>query len=361
MSSHLEYQDLLENSAYEEPKGRKNIFHGIIIAVIAITCTGAGLPLITMYNEVSVEIIGIWRVQMTLIYLIPVSFIILVRNKIKLKQVLSKEYCGRIVIGATIYTFGTFLSIKGGRLTLMSHVATLSNSGGVFIVLVSIIMCMRVHKFEILGTILVVVGIIVLLFDKSSEKSGSETNIMKGDLLSLASMPLYTISSMINDKARSKLPSMVVFCLFSIVQLFVYGTYSVIVSGQDLEILFSTHQTYGFFGWMQPDTILFSLVVIGLVCGVLGVGSYIYLLEYFPPHITSGIFLLEPFVSQYMGILLGVDKFPSFVTYVGVIFIMFGMASNIQGYRLNQKEQTPKISSIELPNASLSSEEMRIL
>jgi len=86
-------------------------------------------------------------------------------------------------------------------------------------------------------------------------------------------------------------------------------------------LFFSFDPVYGIFGWASPKYLLFSTFFFGPIAGLLGVGGYIILLEYFPSHIVASIFLLEPVSGQIVGIVLGQDNFPGIITYLGAFGI----------------------------------------
>ena len=223
-------------------------------------------------------------------------------------------------------------------------------------VILNLIRCVSVNRNEIIGTLIVILGIITLLLDNNSEKIKGETNIVRGDLIALLAMPCYAISCVFNSKATQKLPSMIVFHCFGVIQMLVYVIYYLTISNVEIEVLFSRHPLYGFFGWSQPQFIWLSLLIIAPICGVLGAGSYVFLLDYFPPHISAGIFLLEPFTCQLFGVLFGQDSFPYPATYIGAIIITVGLGTTIKGNLTTQKLDEKEGEKIELSEKSIDKE-----
>mmetsp|Transcript_13721 Transcript_13721/g.15386 ORF Transcript_13721/g.15386 Transcript_13721/m.15386 type:complete len:136 (+) Transcript_13721:163-570(+) len=134
-------------------------------------------------------------------------------------------------------------------------------------------------------------------------------------------MPCYIMAFHYNSKAIKKLPSLVVFHCFSFIQFLAYALIFYCYSGVSSEILFSMDPTNGFFGWADTKWLLLSTIIITPICGFIGVGSFIFMLDFFPTHIVAGIFLLEPFTGELLGWILGQDSLPSLVTYIGVSFI----------------------------------------
>ena len=160
-----------------------------------------------------------------------------------------------------LFCIASTLTIASSRQTLYSHVIVVANSGGVLIILMNLIQMVPVNRLEIIGTLAVIAGIISLLSDKDSEKINGNTNIILGDSLSLVAMPFYTFAYVFNAKAIKKLPSMVVFHCFSLVQLILYATYC-FLSNQEYSILFSRDSSNGFFGWTQPEWLPLSTLIV---------------------------------------------------------------------------------------------------
>ena len=94
----------------------------------------------------------------------------------------------------------------------------------------------------------------------------------------------------------------------------------------------------GFFGCFAHQNVLYSIFIVGPIVGVLGFGSYIFMLNYYPPKIVGSIFLLEPVSGQVIGILLGQDHFPGPLTYIGAMGIILGLYMMIKGDEQKQIE-----------------------
>ena len=98
----------------------------------------------------------------------------------------------------------------------------------------------------------------------------------------------------------------------------------------------SFDSTYGFFGWMSSEYFVLAVFVVGPIAGVLGAGAYIYLLFFFSSTVVMNMMLLEPFISQIFGILLGQDNFPAAITIFSGIGIVIGLCLTIRGGDLKQ-------------------------
>lgn len=196
--------------------------------------------------------------------------------------------------------------------------------------------------------------ILTFRIDNSSVKKNRETNLLVGDLFGLASMPLYASSYIFNARACKTLPSLIVFHCFGFVQMMLYVIYYIVFTNVPWSLLFSMDTTYGFFGWLSPDYIFLSAIVISGFLGIFGVGSYIFLLDYFAPSVVASIFLLQPFIGQIEGVLFGQDGMPGAFAYIGAWIITTGLATMIRGNVLKQREEAQeKEGNIELTEKSL--------
>jgi hypothetical protein len=78
-----------------------------------------------------------------------------------------------------------------------------------------------------------------------------------------------------------------------------------------------------------------------------GTMGYISVMKYFDPIVISVVCLLEPIVANVMGIIVGVDAVPGFMTLVGATLVMGGTALVImtQSSKTEQVDATDAIKS----------------
>lgn len=144
---------------------------------------------------------------------------------------------------------------------------------------------------------------------------------------------------------------MIILHLLNIVQLVFYFVYFTITS--DIGQFLSTDPVKGMFGWASSEYLLISLTLVGPIAGVFGVGSYIFMLKYFPAHIVATIFLLEPVTGQILGVILGQDNMPGLITYLGATGILVGLGLTIMGDQNKTKEEYKIKEMLELSGHSL--------
>mmetsp|Transcript_222 Transcript_222/g.213 ORF Transcript_222/g.213 Transcript_222/m.213 type:complete len:148 (-) Transcript_222:48-491(-) len=145
---------------------------------------------------------------------------------------------------------------------------------------------------------------------------------------------------------------MIVLHLLAVIQLFFYIIYYSIV--EDSGQFYSFHPTEGMFGWASQEYILFSLLLVGPFSCLLGMGGYIFMLDFFPAHIVASIFLLEPISGQLLGIFLQQDNYPHLMTYFGTLGILVGLGFTIKGDILKRDTtEAIEIEELEMSKDSL--------
>mmetsp|Transcript_5566 Transcript_5566/g.5083 ORF Transcript_5566/g.5083 Transcript_5566/m.5083 type:complete len:126 (+) Transcript_5566:466-843(+) len=88
---------------------------------------------------------------------------------------------------------------------------------------------------------------------------------------------------------------------------------------------FNNDPITGLFGWMNKEEIWFNLFVIGLMSGIGTFFFYPLCIIFFSPLILGNVYLLEPVVCTMYGVLLGLDKLPGLLTYIGSLITLFGL------------------------------------
>ena len=67
------------------------------------------------------------------------------------------------------------------------------------------------------------------------------------------------------------------------------------------------------------------IIGVGLVGGALCYATYGFVLKYFSPIVLCTAFLFEPFISQTIGCLMGLDKKPGYLTVIGTFITLLGL------------------------------------
>ncbi|CAI2370168.1 unnamed protein product [Moneuplotes crassus] len=323
----------------ETVKKPNDLVIGIIVAVIVLGGSASILPLVDEYKEVGVFLRTIWRWQLLVIYCFPCSlyYFYLKRDDMDVRKIFTVGTCVEFLASAILWTIASVLFVWSSEYTLVSHSGLLGNLGGVFIVFLNFVRCLPVHRLEIIGAIVMIIFAIIFVNDNSSTKTNGHTNILFGDIISLCSAPLYGIYYMVSARLLQKLPSMVILQVSFTIQLIMNLIFYICF--MDTENFYSFDPHFGFFGWASDTYLVYSLVFVGTFTGLVGVGGYVFILNFFPPHIVGSILLMEPVLAQILGCILGQDNMPGFITYLGCFGITVGLGISIKGDLEKSKKQ----------------------
>lgn len=91
------------------------------------------------------------------------------------------------------------------------------------------------------------------------------------------------------------------------------------------EITLDFDNKTGAFGFFSSNNYLSILVFVGFFGGTLCYGIYPFALKFFSPIILCTAFLFEPFISQTLGCLLGLDNHPGLATFIGSFIALIGL------------------------------------
>ncbi|CAI2372694.1 unnamed protein product [Moneuplotes crassus] len=318
----------------------------MFLACLALIGGSSAIPFINYYDETPTVLRLMWRNQIASLYGVPFSvyFLYQVWDTIKWSSVLSWGMLGEALACSFIRTFASILYVWSSSFTIVSHAVYLANLSGVFLVCVSLVRGKSTHRFEIVGSVIVVAAVLVLINDSSSSKVGEDSgkgSIVIGDLLALATTPMWAAFFILNSYLVKRLPSMVCFQITTFIQMLMQIAVYFWYFGTGGFVSFDEKR--GMFGWASNENIVWSLLVFGPVTCIFGSGGYYFTASYFPPHIIGTIFLLEPVLGQIFGILLSQDHYPQILTYIGGIGIFIGVGLTIRGDLLKSNESQTNI------------------
>ena len=90
-------------------------------------------------------------------------------------------------------------------MTLTSHADIMYSSGGVYLLLASLLLCQPVHMLEILGYSLYAIGVYMLFTDPFATKTGMEGQSILGDVYAFAGAGFAAIFSYINSTLANEI------------------------------------------------------------------------------------------------------------------------------------------------------------
>ena len=83
----------------------------------------------------------------------------------------------------------------------------------------------------------------------------------------------------------------------------------------------------GVFGYLggSLDYSLYVIFVYGLFTGAFNMGAYSMSCKYFSPLVIGTAVLFEPIGSQIIGCIIGLDKIPGYMTFLGTAVTLLGL------------------------------------
>lgn len=128
------------------------------------------------------------------------------------------------------------------------------------------------------------------------------------------------------------------FLITSISSLLCFLIINILIEEIDPRMFFSFDSRLGFLGWISEQQWMISIFLVAPFWGFCGNGGYIFSLKYFEPHIVGNALLLEPLIGQLLGCLLGQDKLPGILTFLGAAIILSGIYTVAQGTKKLSEE-----------------------
>ena len=223
----------------------------------------------------------------------------------------------------------------------MSHVSVLSSLGGCFILIGTIMMCKETHLFERVALFWVLGGVLIIILDPNASKNGAKVSIV-ADLASMTiNIPYILMMTTANDfKKRIDIGVIVLYgAVFNFVVAFVY---SLAFEGVSFDT--TDDGIWGFFA--QKNLELCFLWGSVFTC-FFAIQGYIIALIFYPQISVMNFHLLEPIVSQLIGVAMGVDEWPGWMTWVGVVIVMAAINVMYQG-EIRRKETKSNVKEAEL-------------
>lgn len=101
---------------------------------------------------------------------------------------------------------------------------------------------------------------------------------------------------------------------------------------------------FGVFAWFAtPSTAIYMLLVVSPIAGIVNNVSFFAAYHYWPMQIIAGTILLQPYISQVVGVLLGQDEIPGFRTGFGLAVIAVGISIASYGTKIKTTEEADSI------------------
>lgn len=140
-------------------KSTKHLVIGLILLVCTVIPNSMIAPLVLALPAKTPFVALSWRAQTTVIFLAPVLALFYTKNKSESfrKDFHPEKLFKSFAVGFLMFGW-TVCMVLSCKYTVTSHSDVLFNSTGVFILLFSIITCKLVHKLEVIGYTIFVLG-----------------------------------------------------------------------------------------------------------------------------------------------------------------------------------------------------------
>ncbi|TNV80073.1 hypothetical protein FGO68_gene16966 [Halteria grandinella] len=316
--------EIYENRAGVSP----NRWFGYVLLAMVIASGAAFVPLGVSLDVSNPMLKVSWRVSTMLpfISLLGLWQAFSTPNFDPKKALLNPKTLQNLIIAAMAISLQQYCAIFAGKYTLMSHSVIMVNLSGPVIVGWRLLKRQAVHTLEISGCGIAVFGSIISIMDHTSEKVNTEDqNILLGDSVALIGSFLCALWMLKNEELVQHLPplyAMTFISLFSNIILIILG----ISFYGDVFTLDANPKT-GVFGYLGggPQLGVYVILVYGLFTGACNMGAYSMSCKYFSPLVIGTAVLFEPIGSQIIGCLLGLDRIPGFLTWLGTALTLGGL------------------------------------
>jgi len=203
------------------------------------------------------------------------------------------------------------------------HAYLFSTVNGVFYIFLMYAMCVKPICIELVGVVFVVVGCVCLYFDGSAEREDGVKAELIDYAITLACSFCGALFFFFSHSVIKQVPMAILFVLMSI-----YGFILSVITAKALNSkieIFSLDETWGCFGFVNSEWIVYCIFVWGLLSMYPGYYGYIIAMMFFPPQVSSSGLLFEPILAQIFGIAFKVDKLPGVLSYIGAVIDLIGI------------------------------------
>jgi hypothetical protein len=313
---------------------------GIVVLGLSIIGGSAIPPFMNLYGDVSTFTKNLWKCQLNFIISIPLVILSMRSQSEHCDWEFIKSAKGNAImmLNGAVFVGVASTFIASSWLTITSHALILGWLAGVFLIIYKMLMWQPTHFLEKLGTVVVIIGSVLLINDKNVEKIGGQEVSVLGDVLAIIWSLIYAVYLPLSKYIIKKVPVLYIYMYTSISACLWFFLIIVIFSDVKLSVLFSTHPKYGIFGWLSDEQWKISIFLIAPIWGFMANALDVLSLRYFESHIIGNSHMLEPFLGQLIGYLIGQEKLPGILTYLGAFTIIWGIYKIAEGsVRANEK------------------------
>jgi hypothetical protein len=137
--------------------------------VITVTIGGSSTPLSSNLPLKSPVLKLAWRQINMFPFLLVASLIeVFFYKDFRFRDIINLGFIIKLIIFGICGNLMSFGYIWSAEYTIMSHVNIFNNLGGVIIIICCLVLRKAVHRLEIYGTLITVIGCIITLFDSDA-------------------------------------------------------------------------------------------------------------------------------------------------------------------------------------------------
>lgn len=217
--------------------------------------------------------------------------------------------------------------------TVMSHVYLFSNLSGCLQLAATILICQPTHYLEKVGLFFALLGVIIMIADPDARKDGQPIKL-GADLLVLPINFAWFAYFAGAQYIKKRMDFEVIVFLGTSVVFFSSAFLTVFLEGTKFDT-----SNDGVFGFVQKENAAICFIGNAIICGFWGIHGYVLALFYYPQLFVMNCLLMEPIVSQIIGVMMGNDKCPGWMSFAGAIIVMAAINIMADGEVERVKEQ----------------------
>lgn len=289
-------------------------------------------PFTNLYHAPSPILMNCYRAIANFVVSLPVMIYLLYQDTRtrKLREIFTASTCQMILGVGCCFCIVSSCLIISSTLTVLSHSQVLGSLAGVLLIIYKMVTCGKLHSFEKIGAIMTIFGVLVLLSDKSAKKKDGRDASLWGEFFGFMVSVFYVLFFLINSVLVKRIHGLIVYNLMNLIVICILTTVFLLFGEASISRVLSMDPQVGIFGCFATEKLHVTLLV-GLISGLFGNGSYIMITRYFEPHIASIFFLFQPVVSQILGLVLGLDMLPGTSTWLGFMITSYSIYLITQG------------------------------
>lgn len=311
----------------------------LLSSLITISSVGVALD---MEDNVAPLLKLFWRNTATSMTTFPLALYAIRKNG---PPLLSRELVLMMLLTGASYAFYLGSYVVSLSLTSVGHATLFNNAHSLLLVFVKLCLGQPVALFEGLGAAVGIAGGAVTTMDTTVAGANIVSATAFGDIVALIGAFGGATYFVLAKKLRAKM-DLVVFMWSLTTTSATVLLLTMLAMGEDISFSADVHN--GIIGWINPlpDRLLIVCYLV-FVCDLVGTMGYISVMKYFDPIVISVVCLLEPIVATAMGIVVGVDAVPGFLTFVGATLVIGGtfMVIATQNQKTEQIDATETIKS----------------